>query len=264
VKGARPLIVLVLLVSSSCVSLPVNSLQSSPAGYRLDDRSLPSSPYASVRWKAWVIAGDHSIPAFDNAARDVAAMLQSRGVQLVRRFSASSSELSETVLLATNVNLQQVASTATVAAGEGCIVYATAHGTVQGLWLTRDGAKGSPLSPTSLKNAVRTACGTAPTIVVVSGCFSGTYIRPEMVGPNMIVLTAAAQDRISFGCRADYQYPVYDACFLDVFPAATTWQDLYVRLFDCIVSRERRVATQWSLPQAFFGRDMKDLPLPRE
>jgi len=156
----------------------------------------------------------------------------------------------------------RVTSTWKVATGEGCLLYATSHGTIHGIWVARDSDGGRILKPTSLKTMLAAACGDAPTVVVMSGCHTGTFLHKDTVGPNTIMLTAADTYQKSFGCRAGRRYTYYDACFLQEFPRATTWQDLYRRVSGCVDVEERSLREQSSSPQAFFGRQMKDLPLP--
>ena len=40
----------------------------------------------------------------------------------------------------------------------------------------------------------------APTLLLLSACFSGSFVEP-LRGPNRVILTAAAKDRNSFGCQ---------------------------------------------------------------
>ena len=79
---------------------------------------------------------------------------------------------------------------------------------------------------------------------------------------RLLILTAASENRKSFGCRAERRYTYYDGCFLTEFPNATTWQDLHGRMLACIRTKEAGLRELASEPQAFFGSRMKDLPLP--
>jgi hypothetical protein len=78
----------------------------------------------------------------------------------------------------------------------------------------------------------------------------------------VIILTAASDNRKSFGCRAERRYTYYDGCFLTEFPNARTWQDLHARMLACIQTKEAGLRELPSEPQAFLGGSMKDLPLP--
>ena len=236
-------------------------LQSEPAGYRLDDPAVPLSRFAGTRWKAILLAGDNSIPAFDNATRDIARLLESRGVQVVRTFTSDRAKLRPDVELATHEDLKALPTKIRVTAGEGCLLYATSHGTIHGLHLAQD-PRNTTLSPTTLMQVVAGTCGDAPTVLIVSACHSGTFIRASTIGSAVIILTAASDNRKSFGCRAERRYTHYDGCFLTEFPNARTWQDLHARMLACIQTKEAGLRELPSEPQAFFGSRMKDLPLP--
>jgi len=227
-----------------------------------DDPPPPSSPFAGTRWKAILLAGDGSAPVFDNATRDLSRLLEHRGVDIVATFTADRAKVSPTVQFATHEELEKLLGGMSVSAGEGCLLFATSHGTVQGLRLPQDPRR-KILGPLALKRIVTRACGDAPTVLIVSACHSGTFIRERTVGPNLIILTAARRDRASFGCQAERRYTYYDGCLLTEFPHATTWQDLHARLLLCIQRKEASRRDPPSEPQAFFGRNMQDLPLPR-
>ena len=252
----------VLATGASCQT--GSALQTTAPGYRFDDASVPATPHGAVRWKAFLLAGDHSIRAFDNAIKDLAVLLERRGVVVAHRFSATQAELSPTTSLATVANLHRVAAASRVAPGEGCLLYATSHGSVHGLLLASDPASGQTLTPASLKAVLAAACGEAPTVVVMSGCHTGTFLRPELIGPHVVMLTAAVAHRQSFGCRSDRRYTYYDGCVLRELPRASTWQRLYQQVAACIEGQEQSLREPPSSPQAFFGRQMKDLPIPKE
>jgi hypothetical protein len=255
-----------LMASVLCISScqpTFHPLQQGAAGYRLDDPTVASTPFTRVQWKAILLAGDDSISAFDVAIEDLARLFQQHHIDVVQRFTADRSRVSETVRLATEANLRNALSAMHIQPGEGCIVYATSHGTVHGLRLTHDRASGHYLSPIRLQSMVRAACGDAPTVLVLSGCYTGTYLRDETVGPHIIMLTAAAANRTSFGCRAEARYTYYDGCFLQAFAKAPTWQALHRAVSYCIATAEQSQHNPPSTPQAFFGRLMKDVPIPR-
>jgi Peptidase C13 family len=258
--ASRHCLLLSALLLIGCQTSP-ERLQTTSSGYRLDDPTVPSSPFAGTRWKAILLAGDNSIPAFDNAVRDVSRLLETRGVQVVRTFTADRTKLSPTVAFATHEELQALPTRVGVSAGEGCLLYATSHGTIHGLELTQDEHRNT-LSPTTLKQIVAGTCGDAPTVLVISACHSGTFIRESTIGPAVIILVAASEACKSFGCRAERRYTYYDGCFLTEFSNARTWQDLHARMLTCVHTKEAGLRDLPSEPQAFFGRSMKDLPLP--
>ena len=223
--------------------------------------AVPAAP-APTHWKAILVAGDNSVPVFDNATREMARLLQHRGVEVVATFTADPAKVSETVHLATHDELRKLPSRVSLVEGDGCIFFATSHGKRQGLRLPADQVM-SILSPSALKQIVDDTCGTAPTVLVISACHSGTFIRRQTRGPNLVILTAASEWRRSFGCRPERRFTYYDGCVLGELPRGGTWEELHTRLRACIEKKEASSKELASDPQAYFGSDVKDLPLPK-
>jgi hypothetical protein len=229
---------------------------------RQDRAASAPVPFPSLHWKALLLAGDDSIGAFDHAIAALAMLFQQHHIAVVQQFSANPAQLSATVHLATVAALRAAIPVLQVQPREGCLVYATSHGTRAGLALTRDPASDYRLRPSQLAQVVQAACGEAPTILILSGCYTGTFLRDPLRSPTRIILTAAAADRPSFGCRPGAQYTYYDRCFLRAFTTAPTWQALHRAVARCVATAERRLGTPPSHPQAFFGRWMVEVPIP--
>ncbi len=219
-------------------------------------------PFPSLHWKAILLAGDDTIGAFDHAMDALATLFAQHHITVVQQFSANPTRVSATIRLATVAALQAAIPVLQVQPGEGCIVYATSHGTREGLTLARDPATGYQLRPTQLHQVVQAACGEAPTILVLSGCYTGTFLRDPLRRPNRLILTAAAADRSSFGCRPGAQYTYYDGCFLREFARAPTWQALHRAVARCVTTAERQLGAPPSHPHAFFGLWMAEVPIP--
>ena len=219
-------------------------------------------PLPPLHWKALLLVGDDTIGAFDHAMDALATLFAQHHITVVQQFSANPTQLSATVRLATVADLRAAIPLLQVQPGEGCIVYATSHGTREGLTLARDAASGSRLRPTQLHQVVQAACGEAPTILVLSGCYTGTFLRDPLRGPHRIILTAAAADRSSFGCRPGAQYTYYDGCFLRAFATVPTWQTLHRAVARCVATAERQLGAPPSHPYAFFGLWMAEVPIP--
>ncbi len=102
--------------------------------------------------------------------------------------------------------------------GGRCFVFLTSHGERDaGLWLARSNRA---LAPSELAQALSRGCAAVPTVVVVSGCYTGGFAAGAMARPNRIILTAARRDRPSFGCEVGRTYTVYDQCLLAALPKA--------------------------------------------
>jgi hypothetical protein len=80
---------------------------------------------------------------------------------------------------------------------------------------------------------------------------------------NRIILTAARQDRTSFGCSAEEQYTYWDSCLIDSLPTAENWKSLYGTIRQCVETKEHQGHFTPSLPQAYFGKEVSDLKIPK-
>jgi hypothetical protein len=143
---------------------------------------------------------------------------------------------------------------------EGCLIYLTGHGAPEGLAMSAD----TPtmfVRPTRMESMLNT-CANRKTVLVVSACFSGMYLRPGITRPERIVMTASAEDLTSFGCSNNNRYTFFDQCFLDAWPRQTQWGMLADEVKDCVRETERSNGFPSSKPQFFFGVGLRELALP--
>ena len=244
-----------LSATAACARTP------EPPRAQISGAGMPAMP----GWKAVLVAGDGSLPVFDDAVAGVAARLRQRdGVAPgdIQRLSAAPAVVARAGERPASLDdvLDAVASMRP-AAGQGCFVFATSHGAPgYGLVLNADGREA--LSPAALDRALARGCGGAPTVVVISSCFSGIFARPPMTRANRIVLTAARPDRASFGCGAGRAYTVYDRCLLSAMDAGGAWRQAYGSIRRCVASEEKEGGFTPSEPQAWFGPAVADMPLP--
>ena len=219
-----------------------------------------AAPAASgmVPYKAVLIAGDGSLPVFDNAMDGVAADLRRAGAaaDIVRLSGTGAGR----ALPATLGNVVEAIAAMRPAAGQGCLVFATSHGVHGGGFYLS--AEEEVLTPAMLDRALQAGCGSAPTVVVVSSCFSGSFAQAPMARANRVILTAARVDRTSFGCGAGETYTVYDRCLLGRLDRRGTWPVAYDAIRRCVSAEERREGVMPSLPQAWFGGAVAGLALP--
>jgi hypothetical protein len=216
--------------------------------------------------KIVLIAGDDSLPVFDNAVHDMEARLRGPGVK-IERLSTSRAVIRNAQMRGTRPEPIRSASLSHVLAaisnmhpapGQGCFVFATSHGAHHvGLWLS---LYDEYLTPRALDAALVKGCGDAPTAVVISSCYSGSFARAPMARANRVILTAARADRSSFGCGAGRSYTVFDKCMIDAFDADSTWHQVFLDARRCVSVEELAEQETPSEPQGFFGAD---LPLPK-
>jgi len=219
--------------------------------------AAPPNPAAS--WQVVLAAGDDAEPVFDNATRTLSKRLAAAGVPIgnIHRLSASAAELGAAVEPAlANILLQRI-GTLPARPGDRCLIFLTSHGERgAGLWLARSN---TTLSPDELAQALSRGCAAVPTVVVVSACYSGSFAAGKMAKPNRIVLTAARDDRPSFGCQVHRVYNFFDECLLGALPKSATWRAVADGSRECVSRMERALGERPSEPQAYFGAAVANL-----
>src|SRR5215472_7853758 len=212
------------------------------------------------RWQAVLAAGDDAEPVFDDATRALASRLLADGVPAadIHRLSANRAELRDDVEPSRIPLLLQRIAGLPVLPGERCLVFLTSHGERgAGLWVARSAAA---LRPDALAGALSQGCGAAPTVAIVSGCYTGAFAAGAMARPNRIVLTAARADRPSFGCAVGRTYSYFDECLLGALPPQfVTWQGVFGGTKGCVAQMERRLGVRPSEPQAYFGAAVAEI-----
>ena len=219
-------------------------------------QAVAAGPAVS-RWQVVLVAGDNAQPVFDNAVDWLARWLADHGVAPtdIHRLSAHPPD-SGVEAASAGAILRRIASLP-ARPGEGCLVFITSHGKQgAGIHLAYSAEY---LRPEPLAQALSMGCGTAPTVVILSACFSGAFTTGAMRAPNRIILSAARPDRPSFGCQADRTYTVFDECLLGVLPRAATWRAVYDQSQGCVREREHQMSVLPSQPQAWFGAAVRDL-----
>ncbi len=211
----------------------------------------------STTWHALLMTGDRSIVAFDNARETVRDMFIDEGVleANIVELSRDSRMQTDGVRDTTVDNIEQAMLDLAPGAADGCVVFMTSHGNTTGWSIESRGF----LTPTRFDEIVDAACGDRPTVLLISACYSGVFVEP-LAAPNRIILTAAREDRTSFGCSAEATYTYWDGCLITEWESATTWRGLYDEVSKCIEAKERGGFTP-SYPQGFFGADVADLPI---
>ena len=229
------------------------------AGSARAQTGAPPSRFAN--WTSAIVAADwrdgadRPIQAFDNARRD-----------LVKGFLAAGFPRANMVDYSLRPDVPEPTSASAVVDGiteaatrgtAGCLLYFTSHGAPNAMVF----GLAPRMTPDMMANIVRSACGTRPTVVIVSACYSGIFVN-ALAAPNRMVLTAASRERTSFGCGADETYPWFDGCIIETLPTASDFLALAAGTRACVARKEAALgATPPSDPQMFVGADMQ-LRLP--
>ena len=226
--------------------------------------ALADGPFSN--WAAIVVAGDwrahdgEPSEVFDNARRDLTKAFIAAGISPanISQFSVRPERYpKEGVLKSAPQPVYDGLMALAKQAPEGCLVYFTSHGSPDGVMVDDE-----PWDPGAVGQMVDAACGSRPTVVVVSACFSGIFV-PALEGPNRMVLTAARPDRTSFGCGQADRYTYFDGCFLESMAHAHDFTALAVATKACVAKLERQThASPPSEPQISIGPQLRPmLPL---
>jgi len=90
-------------------------------------------------------------------------------------------------------------------------------------------------------------------VVIVSACFSGTFV-PPLQNSNTIVMTAADADHTSFGCAPERDWTYFgDAFFRQALEPGTDFQSAFEHARVLIEGWELMDRVAPSNPQGFFG-----------
>ena len=225
---------------------------------------VAAPPPAPRQLHAVLVAGDASLPVFDNAVTGVAAWLTGPAGVLpgyITRLSAARTVIAHGDAVPAT-GRQVLDAVGALPSGErtACFVFVTSHG-IHGLGIALSRGN-AVLTPVALDAALSRGCADTPTVVIVSGCYSGDFAAPPMARDNRIVLTAARADRPSFGCGAGRTYTVFDQCLLDSLPGGGTWRALFDRVRACVSAEEDAEDFDPSEPQGFFGAAVGDMAVP--
>jgi hypothetical protein len=217
---------------------------------------------AGGHWQAVLAAGDRAEPVFDNAVAALSSWLTSHGVLPgdIHRLSASPARAELPAEPASAQQLLRRIASLPARPGDRCLIFVTSHGE-HGEGLVLAYAE-EFLTPAALANALSGGCANLPTVVIASGCYSGSFAAGPMPAPNRIILTAARADRPSFGCQADRTYTVFDECLLAALPRARLWRGVFDTTVACVRQREAAMRVLPSQPQHFYGERVRDLPVP--
>ena len=216
-----------------------------------------AAPPGPTEWRAVLVAGDNAEPVFDNAVAALTRWLAGQGEPAgdIHRLSAAKRPRDPGVEPASAELILDRIAALRPRPGEGCLVFITSHGQRgAGIWLAYSSEF---LRPASLARALSAGCRAAPTVAILSSCYSGSFT--DMRAPNRIIVTAARSDRPSFGCQANRTFTVFDECLLTALPQARTWRAVYDSSRGCVRRRERALGVLPSRPQAFFGAAVRGL-----
>jgi len=226
----------------------------------------PIAPSASARgselddWAVAVVAADwrssqgQPIRAFENSRRDLSAAFLRAGFDADNITALSLAPNASGAAMGSQRAFAAIEAVTRRATG-GCLLYFTSHGSPSGIVWGPEGM----MAPQVMDRLIDGWCGTRPTVIVVSACFSGVFV-PALAQPNRMIMTAARRDRSSFGCSEDATHPYFDGCVLESMDHARDFMTLSMRTTACVNRREREEGLRPpSEPQTYVGAQMQPL-----
>lgn len=87
------------------------------------------------------------------------------------------------------------------------VLYSTSHGAPFGLYYNDGDAGYGVVGPVRLAGLLN-ELGITNRLLLLSACYSGVFVGPMMT-PSTAIVTAAARDRTSFGCKADNDWTFF-------------------------------------------------------
>ena len=133
------------------------------------------------------------------------------------------------------------------------LVYLTSHGS-RDARLAADfwPVQSNPLRARGLRKALDDS-GIRWRLIIVSACFSGTFID-ALRDEHTMVLTAAREDRASFGCSNDRTLTYFGEHFIrDGISAGKNLTEAFDTAVESLTQREAGEGHEPSLPQRFIG-----------
>jgi hypothetical protein len=138
------------------------------------------------------------------------------------------------------------------------LMFLTSHGSADHeLHVALDDLPLDPISPQDLRTALDSA-GIEWRILVVSACYSGGFID-ALSSPRTLIITAARQDRPSFGCGVTSEITWFGQAFLvDGLNATLDLPAAFTQARRDIRARERERDERPSWPQLVLGDEMAE------
>jgi hypothetical protein len=258
--GSHWLTVLVALLLAGCVSAPYENSGSSSSDALLQKQFAAADLRRSSAPQGRFIFAGFAMHSQSRASRS--DVLAAERTVLAIDPNATIFKLNNPVQgqeadwpYATSENVSQVLRKVAEIARptDRVIILFSSHGNRNRLLLNFDNRNYPPISAAALAQSL-TGLKDTPTLLLVSSCYSGSFVEP-LANPRRIILTAAAQDRSSFGCQFNSSNTYFvDALLNQSGLMSRTLVQAMEHAKVEIDQRERRMKySPPSMPQAYIG-----------
>ena len=245
----RRLIALCLIGLALSFGLPVEAVgqsSRSAGSFRLEPQRPGQPDVYILSFGLW---GPQSV--FESEARGAARILEaqlgSKGRTIVRFNTKRRADATPPSMLAA----ARAAGQALDPAEDIVVLVLTSHGAPEGLGVVTRRAQGimTPDDVRTLLDAARAQ----HRIVIVSACYSGVFAK-ALADERTLVITAAAADRPSFGCRDGATWTYFgDAFFNRAMRGETRLDAAFEKARGFVTAREKREGFDPSNPQMAGG-----------
>jgi hypothetical protein len=135
-------------------------------------------------------------------------------------------------------------------------LYLTSHGEKNGILALEFGNLGlRPMNARTLR-AILDRSGIKWRVVVVSACYSGSFID-ALQDERTLIVTAAAADRASFGCSHTNEFTYFGEAYLDkALRRRLSFVDAFAEAKQLVTAREQREKRLPSQPQIVIGKEI--------
>ena len=203
------------------------------------------------------LAGDSSEAVFRREVASVTGLLDARFGTKGRSLTlVNSPETIATLPLATPRNLRRVlARVGGIMDREEDVLFLflTSHGSPDRFWIDAGPVDADPIYSDDLKEMLNDS-GIKWRVLVISACHSGSFIN-ELWDAHTLIITAAREDRTSFGCGSERDWTYFGEAYFD---RALRSDPSFVSAFDqaekAIAQREKDEDLTPSFPQMRIGR----------
>jgi uncharacterized membrane protein len=133
------------------------------------------------------------------------------------------------------------------------LLFLTSHGSPAGVAMEFDSLAYGSLSPRDVATVLDSE-GIKNRILIVSACYSGVFVTPDLADDRSIVLTAADENNPSFGCSNERDWTYFgDALFNQSLTGGRDLERAFEAAKALIAEWETRDHLSHSNPQGHFG-----------
>ena len=228
------------------------------------DQIQPSN-YVDTQWYFMGVAGASYQDVFRSEIERIKEQFDTRFAMMGRSVALINNDAStEELPMATPVSIKRALNRIGASMNRDSDVlflYMTSHGLINQFELSNEPIAMDAINPKWLRETLD-ASGIRWRVIVISSCYSGSFI-PALQSPDTLIITAAAADRESFGCTNEADYTYFGRAFFDeAMRENSTLKTAFEQAAKTVAKWESAQGFTASEPQWRLGENMK-LMLPQ-